>query len=162
MFTNGKERRQSYGIEPRTSTLQVCSFISWYQASEIKTPTYTLTVPKGKSLKPGLWKLWPTGQKCKIYVSLFSIYFPLTPFSVKSWSTSDDLIPFSLKYAIKSNDPPLSLSRARARTHTPLLSVMDIIKTGKKGRYFNTLEKYRIYKISKNKLHTNDTYIDIR
>jgi hypothetical protein len=37
---------------------------------------------------------------------------------------------------------------------------MDIIKTEKKGKHLDTLEKYLIYKISRNKLHTNDTYTD--
>jgi hypothetical protein len=29
-----------------------------------------------------------------------------------------------------------------------------------KGRHLNTSEKYYIYKISRNNLHMNDTYID--
>jgi hypothetical protein len=37
---------------------------------------------------------------------------------------------------------------------------MDIIKTEKKGKHLNTLEKYHKYKISKDKLHMNDIYID--
>jgi hypothetical protein len=38
---------------------------------------------------------------------------------------------------------------------------MDIIRTHKKGKHLNTLEKYHIYnKISKNNLHMNDTNID--
>jgi hypothetical protein len=38
---------------------------------------------------------------------------------------------------------------------------MEIIKTGRKGRYLNTLEKYHIYKIGKDNLHMNDTNTDI-
>jgi hypothetical protein len=34
---------------------------------------------------------------------------------------------------------------------------MDIIKTGKKGKHLNTVEKYHIYNISKDNLHMNDT-----
>jgi hypothetical protein len=41
-------------------------------------------------------------------------------------------------------------------THT-----MEIIKTEKKRRYLNTLERYHIYKIGKDNLHMNDTNIDI-
>jgi hypothetical protein len=37
---------------------------------------------------------------------------------------------------------------------------MDIISTGRKGKYLNTLEKYHIYKIKKNTLHMNDTDIE--
>jgi hypothetical protein len=37
---------------------------------------------------------------------------------------------------------------------------VDIIGTHKKGKHLNTLEKYHIYKISKNNLHTSDTNID--
>jgi hypothetical protein len=38
---------------------------------------------------------------------------------------------------------------------------MDVVRTGRKGRRLNTLEKRHIYKISRNNLHMNDTYIDI-
>jgi hypothetical protein len=38
---------------------------------------------------------------------------------------------------------------------------MDIIRTGRKGRHLNTLEKYRIYKIIRNNLHKNDTHIEV-
>jgi hypothetical protein len=37
---------------------------------------------------------------------------------------------------------------------------MDVIRTGRKGRHLNTLEKYHIYKINTNNLHMNDTYIE--
>jgi hypothetical protein len=37
---------------------------------------------------------------------------------------------------------------------------MNIIKTAKKGRDLNTLDRYHIYKLSREKLHMNDTYID--
>jgi hypothetical protein len=39
---------------------------------------------------------------------------------------------------------------------------MEIIRTGKKGRYLNTLENYYIYEIFKDNLHMNDTNIDIQ
>jgi hypothetical protein len=39
------------------------------------------------------------------------------------------------------------------RQHT-----LDVIRTGRKGRYLNALEKYQIYKISRNNLHMNYTY----
>jgi hypothetical protein len=38
-----------------------------------------------------------------------------------------------------------------------LTDTMDIVNTGKKGKHINTLEKYHIYRISKDNLHTNDT-----
>jgi hypothetical protein len=38
------------------------------------------------------------------------------------------------------------------------MDTVDIIKTGKKGKHLNTLEKYHIYRISKDNLHMNDTY----
>jgi hypothetical protein len=37
---------------------------------------------------------------------------------------------------------------------------MDVIRTGRKGRHSNTLEKYHIYKISTDNLHMNHIYID--
>jgi hypothetical protein len=41
-----------------------------------------------------------------------------------------------------------------------ITDTMDIIRMGRKGIHLNTLEKYYIYKISRNKLHMNDTHID--
>jgi hypothetical protein len=41
-----------------------------------------------------------------------------------------------------------------------LNGTMDIIKTGSKSKDLNILEKYDGCKISKDKLHMNDTYID--
>jgi hypothetical protein len=38
---------------------------------------------------------------------------------------------------------------------------MEIIKSERKGRYLNTLERYYIYEIGKDNLHMNDTNIDI-
>jgi hypothetical protein len=37
---------------------------------------------------------------------------------------------------------------------------MDVIGTGRKGRYLNTVENYYIYKIFGNNLYMNDTHID--
>jgi hypothetical protein len=37
---------------------------------------------------------------------------------------------------------------------------LDVIRTGKKGRHLNTMEKYHMYRISRNNSHMNDTYID--
>jgi hypothetical protein len=37
---------------------------------------------------------------------------------------------------------------------------MDIIKTERKGKYLNTLEKYYIHRIRKDNLHMNDTHIN--
>jgi hypothetical protein len=36
---------------------------------------------------------------------------------------------------------------------------VNIIRTHKRGKYLNTLEKYHIYKTSKNNIHMNDTNI---
>jgi hypothetical protein len=38
---------------------------------------------------------------------------------------------------------------------------MEIIKTQKKGIHLNTLEKYHIYKASKNGIHMNDAHTDV-
>jgi hypothetical protein len=37
---------------------------------------------------------------------------------------------------------------------------MDVITTGWKGKHLNTLEMNHIYRISKDNLHMNDTYIN--
>jgi hypothetical protein len=39
-----------------------------------------------------------------------------------------------------------------------ITDTMDVIRTGRKGRHLKTLEKYLIYKISRNNLHMNDTH----
>jgi hypothetical protein len=41
-----------------------------------------------------------------------------------------------------------------------ITDTMDVKRTARKGRHLNTLEKYHIYKISRNNLHMNNTYID--
>jgi hypothetical protein len=35
---------------------------------------------------------------------------------------------------------------------------MDVITTGRKGKHLNTLERYHIYRITKDKLHMDDTH----
>jgi hypothetical protein len=46
-------------------------------------------------------------------------------------------------------------------TYGTITDTMEIIKTGRKRRYLNTLEKYHIYEMSKDNLRMNDTNIDI-
>jgi hypothetical protein len=46
-------------------------------------------------------------------------------------------------------------------TYGTITDTMEIIKTGRRGRYLNTIEKYHIYEIGKDNLHMNDTNIDI-
>jgi hypothetical protein len=41
-----------------------------------------------------------------------------------------------------------------------ITDTMDIIKTARKRKHLNTLEKYYIYKLSKNKQNMNDTHVD--
>jgi hypothetical protein len=44
-------------------------------------------------------------------------------------------------------------------TYGAITDTMNIIKTGKEGKYLNALEKYHIYRINKNNLHMKDIYI---
>jgi hypothetical protein len=46
------------------------------------------------------------------------------------------------------------------QTYRKITDTMDVIRTGRKGRHLNTLEKYHIYKISRNNLQMSDTHID--
>jgi hypothetical protein len=46
-------------------------------------------------------------------------------------------------------------------TYGTITDTMEIMKTERKGRYLNTLERYYIYEISKDNLHMNDRNIDI-
>jgi hypothetical protein len=41
-----------------------------------------------------------------------------------------------------------------------MMDTMDVVTTGRKGKQLNTLEKYHIYKTSRENLHLNDTHID--
>lgn len=45
-------------------------------------------------------------------------------------------------------------------TYATITDSMDVIRTGRKGRRLNTLDKYHICEISRNSLHMNETYIE--
>jgi hypothetical protein len=45
-------------------------------------------------------------------------------------------------------------------TYGSIADPMKVLKTEKKRKHLNTLEKYHIYKVSKEGLQMNDTYID--
>jgi hypothetical protein len=45
-------------------------------------------------------------------------------------------------------------------TYGTIDEALDILHTKKKGRILDTVERYYIYKLSKHKLHMNDTYAD--
>jgi hypothetical protein len=76
---------------------------------------------------------------------------------------------FSIRYkehieAIRNNNSNSGYSNHilnTGHTHGTITDTMDIVNTGKKGKHLNTLEKYHIYRTSKDNLHMNDTYIDI-
>jgi hypothetical protein len=67
--------------------------------------------------------------------------------------------------AIRNNNGNLGYSNHILNTghaYGSITNTMKVIETEKKGKHVNTLEKYHIvYKISKARLHMNDTYIDI-
>jgi hypothetical protein len=48
--------------------------------------------------------------------------------------------------------------RYMGHTYGTVTGTMDVIRTGRKGRLLNTLEKYHIYKIDRNNLYMNDTH----
>jgi hypothetical protein len=41
-----------------------------------------------------------------------------------------------------------------------MTDTIDVIRVGWKSRYLNNLERYNIYKISRNNLHMSDIYIE--
>jgi hypothetical protein len=64
--------------------------------------------------------------------------------------------------AIRSNNGTSGYSNHILNTghaYGNITDTMDIIKTEKKEKHMTTLERYNIYKISKNKLHMKNTYI---
>jgi hypothetical protein len=46
-------------------------------------------------------------------------------------------------------------------TYDIINDTMDVLMTGRMGRHLNTLEKYHIYKISRNNLYKNGTHIEV-
>jgi hypothetical protein len=46
------------------------------------------------------------------------------------------------------------------RKYGPITDTMDIIKTHKKGKHINTLEKHHIHKLYKNNLHINESAVE--
>jgi hypothetical protein len=65
--------------------------------------------------------------------------------------------------AIRNNDGNSGYSNHipnTGHTYGTITDTMDVIRTGRKGRHLNTLERYHIYKISRNKLHMNDTHVE--
>jgi hypothetical protein len=75
---------------------------------------------------------------------------------------------FNLRYnehiqAIRSNCSKFGYSNHilnTGHTYGTITDTMDVIRTGRKSRDLNTLERYHIYKISRNNLHMNDTHIE--
>jgi hypothetical protein len=46
-------------------------------------------------------------------------------------------------------------------TYGTITDTMEIMETERKGKHLNMLERYHIYKASKNKIQMNDTNIDV-
>jgi hypothetical protein len=66
-------------------------------------------------------------------------------------------------HAIRSNDGNSRHSNHilnTGHTYGTVTDTMDVIRTRRKGRHLNTLERYHIYEISTNGLHMNDTHIE--
>jgi hypothetical protein len=67
-------------------------------------------------------------------------------------------------HAIKNNNNSNSGYSNRIlntdHTYGSITDTMDVIGTGRKGRYLKTIENYSIYKIFRNNLYMNDTHID--
>jgi hypothetical protein len=66
-------------------------------------------------------------------------------------------------YAIKTNRRNSKYAEHildTGHTHGTINETLDILHTKKKGHLLDTLERYYIYNLSKQKLHMNDTYAD--
>jgi hypothetical protein len=66
-------------------------------------------------------------------------------------------------HAIRSNNGNsryLNHILSTGHTYGTITDIMDVIRTGRKGRHLNALERYQIYKISRNNLHMNNTHIE--
>jgi hypothetical protein len=80
------KKSDAYRIEPLTPTLQVHNYILLATVPLKQVNKLILPHPRGKLLKSVFQKLRPIAQKGETDVSLFSIYFPLIPFSLKCLS----------------------------------------------------------------------------
>ena len=75
---------------------------------------------------------------------------------------------FKTKYKEPIHDIKSNNSNSRYSSHIlntrhtygTITDTMESITVGRKGKYLNTLEKYHIYKTSKENLHMNNTDID--
>jgi hypothetical protein len=64
---------------------------------------------------------------------------------------------------IKSNNSNTGYSRHildTRHTYGTMEDTMDVVRISRKGQYLNALKKYYIHKISREKIHMNDTNID--
>jgi hypothetical protein len=83
----------------------------------------------------------------------------------KNW-TNRQSIPHQIQrhtLAIKNNNSHSGYSnyiRNPGHKYGPITDTMNIIKTHKKGKHMNTLEKYHIHKLYANNLHMNDSAIE--
>jgi hypothetical protein len=65
--------------------------------------------------------------------------------------------------AIRNNNSNSGYSNVILNTghkYGTITDTMDIIRTHRKGKHLNTLEKYHIYKISRENIQMNDTNTD--
>jgi hypothetical protein len=66
--------------------------------------------------------------------------------------------------AIRRNNSNLGYSNhilSTGHTYGSITDTIKIMEIEKKGKHLNTLEKYHIYKVSRNRLQMNDTHIDV-
>jgi hypothetical protein len=66
-------------------------------------------------------------------------------------------------YAIRNNNANSGYANHILNTghkYDTITETMDIIRTQRKGNHLNTLEKYHIYKISRDNIQMNDTNTD--
>jgi hypothetical protein len=94
--------------------------------------------------------LWQCGFVCA------ELSWALLSSALLSWNHKEHI------QTIRNNNSKSGYSNhilSTGHTYGTITNTMKIVKTGKKGRHLNTLEKYRIYRISKDNLNMNDTYI---
>jgi hypothetical protein len=68
-------------------------------------------------------------------------------------------------YNIKSSNSNTGYSKHVLDTghaYDTMEETMDVVRIGRKGQYMNTLEKYYIFKISRETLQMNDSWVSCR
>jgi hypothetical protein len=116
--------------------------------------------------------IWASLERFEIFFLSLPVYAKKVVYTkwnvwIAHWKTEQTGRTFHTRYkehiqAIRNDNGNSAYSNHILNTghaYGSITDTMKVIKIEKTGKHLNTLEKYHIYKISKNRLHMNDTHI---